>query len=76
MKDWRGTDVVVGSRVTYPVRFSSSMYVVEAEVREVFESGGLRVRRLRSSGWRGADIAQKDVSLTALANVTVIGGPS
>lgn len=37
MLDWRGTELRVGSRVIYPVRKSSSMWVTEATVVQIQE---------------------------------------
>lgn len=33
--DWRGTPIEPGTRIVYPVRYSSVMWMVEAEVLEI-----------------------------------------
>lgn len=39
--DWRGTPIVVGSTVVYPVRQSSSMWVCEGRVEEITKTNTL-----------------------------------
>lgn len=81
MKDWRGTPIVPGSIVVYPGRQSSSMWMVEAEVLEVFQDWhyndfvwALRVQPKRVGKY--GDRSLKPVKLTALERVTVIQSPS
>lgn len=75
MKDWRGTDIVEGSVIIYPVRTGSFMYVNEARVGAVVESDNPRysyllVKKINdSSGWTEKGQALR---LTALKRVTVI----
>ena len=41
MKDWRGTTLKVGSRVVYPSRQGSSLWMSEAEVVSVSDRIGV-----------------------------------
>ncbi len=80
--DWRGTDIVEGSTIIYPGRYSSSLYMVEAYVTEVGE---------RPHAWRNETISyikakpllqkghgktrqrkDKEVTLTRVDLVTVL----
>ncbi len=42
MRDWRGTEIEVGSRVVYPGRQGSSMWMTEGEVVELKPKTELR----------------------------------
>lgn len=77
MKDWRGTPIEPGSIIVYPGRQSSSMWMVEAEVLEIFQDWRwtdfvwtLRVQPLRVG--RYGERSLKPVKVTALERVTVI----
>lgn len=78
MKDWRGTPIEVGSRIVYPGRQGTWLWLNEGEVEEFGEVERfgvpfptLRVRRIRDSGWR--DVPEgRLVTLTAVRNVTVV----
>jgi len=78
MKDWRGTLITPGSIIVYPGRQSSSMWMVEAEVLEIFQDWhwdrfvwALRVQPTRVG--RYGERSLKPVKITALERVTVIG---
>lgn len=85
IKDWRGNEIKVGSRIVYPGRQSSSMWVVEAVVREITEYphpyregvkvNGLRVTHVRNSldpeSRRGP--SRTWAQLSRVDHVTVVG---
>lgn len=57
MRDWRGSEIVIGSRVVYPFNTSTSVIQVMEGVVESdpYLEGRWRVHRLdvRISGWSG-----------------------
>lgn len=78
MIDWRGTVIEPGSIVVYPGRHSSSMWMVEAEVLEIFQDWhwdrfvwALKVQPIRQGVRMRTD--GKPVKITALERVTVVG---
>jgi hypothetical protein len=83
MNDFRGRPIVPGCIVVYPVRVSSSVWVVEAEVLEVHEpkhlrpnwrdQGSIKVRRLRSSD--DPYFAPREVTVTSMDRVVVVESP-
>jgi hypothetical protein len=83
MRDWRGTEIEVGSRVIYPVRMGSSMWMTEIEVTEVIEDGrapgqsantGFIRGRTQNSSSGGKEAAEKKklVVVSAIRRVTVL----
>lgn len=50
MKDWRGVPIRVGSRVVYPGRHGSSLWMNEGEVVGI-AAGELRVKRIQVSAY-------------------------
>lgn len=82
LKDWRGEPIEVGATVVYPARVSSSMWMVEAEVKEIFQkqtgwrgelSWALKVQPLRMTRNRDSLRDKRATTLTELSRVTVIG---
>lgn len=84
MHDWRGTEIEVGSRVVYPVRQGSSMWMTEIEVTAVVEDepkpgntygvGFIRGKTVNTAGYvKDAAERRKLVTVSALRRVTVIG---
>lgn len=78
MKDWRGNPVVPGSIIVYPGRQSSHLWMVEAEVLEIFQDWhwdnfvwALKVQPIRQGVQMRTD--KKPVKITALERVTVVG---
>ena len=49
LRDFRGTPILVGSRILYPCRASSSVWMNEAEVKSINEDKTLTVVPVRSS---------------------------
>lgn len=82
MKDWRGTEIEVGSRVLYPTRQNSTQHIHEGIVTSVrepkskgplFDNGSLRVEHVRSTERRDLyPRKQNRVTITAVNRVTVI----
>ena len=82
LRDWRGKPIEVGTRIVYPGRRSSSIWVTEAEVVEIGEEipgyssvpvPFLKARQIRAtSRWRVDQDAPKLVKLTELDRVTVV----
>lgn len=77
MIDWRGTPITPGSIIVYPGRQSSSMWMVEAEVLEVYQQDQwgdliwtLKVQPIRAGSFGRTN--KKPVKITALERVTVI----
>lgn len=78
IRDWRGTEIEVGDRILYPVRWSSSMDMHEATVTEI----GSKLKYSRQEPYIKADWIKassnrswrtvKVVTLTQLNRVTVI----
>lgn len=78
MKDWRGTDITIGSTIVYPGRHSSSLWMTEAIVLNITErktwQGAvpvLIVLPIQSTGY--APAKPRKVVLTALERITVLG---
>lgn len=83
IQDWRGNEIVVGSTIIYPGRYSSSLYMVEAYVMEVGEKKKYSWREdlipyikakplLQKSHGRPRTREDKEVTLTRVDLVTVI----
>lgn len=70
MRDWRGTEIKVGSTVLYPQTVSSSLWVTEAEVTSLKPFRVKRLRQITNYGVRAVD--HKVVTLTALGRLTVL----
>ena len=68
MKDWRGKAIKKGSRIVYPGRQGSSIWVVEAEVLGV-KDGGIVVQPVRTTG---TAVATRPVHIKNVDRVTVI----
>lgn len=84
MKDWRGTDIEVGSTIVYPSRTGSAMWMVEAVVDDVYmverygrKEPRLRVKRKKeTSPYLGNDyrlVQGRPTVLHAVDRVTVVG---
>jgi hypothetical protein len=67
MKDFRGKDIAVGATIVYPGRASSSLWMTEATVEKVNETGdctqSLVARRTFDN---------RKVTLTEIGRVTVV----
>lgn len=83
LRDWRGELIVVGTRIVYPGRRGSLVWMNEAEVVEIFQKEAtwprdglhpaLKVKRLRMASYGAAlTVEQKLVTLTELGRVTVV----
>lgn len=82
LKDWRGKPIEVGTRIVYPGRRGSLIWMTEAEVVEIGEEipgyssvpvPFLKVKRLRMATYGGAlVVGQKLVKLTEVDRVTVV----
>lgn len=70
MKDWRGTEIKVGSRVIYVSRQHSSMWVTEGEVTDIIGQN-VAVKRLRSSQ-NHRNSAKERIVYPAVDRITVI----
>lgn len=85
MKDWRGTPITEGSKIIYPGRVGSHMYVTEADVLEITTKANpyglgdpvpaLRVRRTRDTGFGTPKAIEnaKPSLIDAISRVTVVG---
>lgn len=68
MKDWRGKSIKRGTRVVYPGRQGSSIWVVEAEVLSV-EEGEIVVQPVRTTGM---NLSSRPVHIRNVDRVTVL----
>ena len=75
MNDWRGTPIGVGTRIVYPGRSSSYLWLNEAEVTDVGQHE-LKVRRVAETrGRERQNVESTVVTLTRLDLVTVVTAP-
>ena len=81
MKDWRGTPITVGSRIVYPGRYGSSMWISESIVDEVIETEEerygrtVKVERLKVTKIRKGRVLlkmPKQSTITRVDRVTVV----
>lgn len=81
MKDWRGTEIKVGSLIVYPVRQSSSLWVNEARVTEIIPYSGSRTDKWAPIGTLKAQTTRmydswskpgKVVTVSCVERVTVV----
>lgn len=81
LKDWRGTEIKIGSKIVYCVKHSCYVSVHEAEVLEIFQKAKyswdpmikydvLKVKRLRGNCTYGRE--QYETTITNLNTVTVL----
>jgi hypothetical protein len=84
LSDWRGVAIEVGSKIVYPVKNSTVVYVIEGKVVEILPSERgkwdktppfkLKVQRFRSSPAYAVHEPGKVVTIDAgVDKVTVVG---
>lgn len=80
--DWRGNPITEGCTIVYPVTYGSTLYVREAVVQEIIDTGKtdyngeqllmLRVQPTADTSYGTLTNNQKIVSLHSLSRVTVV----
>lgn len=74
VKDWRGTELKVGSIIVYPVRQSSSMWVNEATVISFEEIKPETTRTWETEGKQHSYTNPAEVNLTVELTGRMTGG--
>lgn len=69
MNDWRGTAIVPGAKVVYPVRASSVMWMVEGKVLKVL-SDHIVVKPIKQTLF--SRVSWKPVRVYAIDRITVL----